>query len=276
MICKSPRVSDSEPDFIRSITQANWERFRKDSQGYPLLSRAEEKRLLALAQGGDRKAINTLCMSNIRFVVQVSFKYLGLGLTQGELVNEGTLGLLTAVQRFDRTSSNHFITYAVWWIRQKMVQAIHEQSRLIRVAVNHNAALSKLKDYPLRQVVGGEIVEDLPQEVQQVPEVRLRASIGAVHGLRSLDNQDLEGAAESRPDTLAILANQKDVIARALHRLKPVERRLITLLYGLDTGVPISMRQAGELMGLSHERIRQIRNNALGKLEKILRAKGMG
>lgn len=243
-----------------------------------LLSIEEEVELATRIRKGDRKALERLTKANLRFVVSVAKQYQNQGLTLADLINEGNVGLIKAAERFDETRGFKFISYAVWWIRQSIMQAIAEQSRIVRLPLNQvgsvnriNRMLTRFEQENERRPSSQEIAEqtDLPQD--KVDEA-LMANTRHI----SVDAPFAEGDDNSLLDILinenAPLADRQLLveslraeIATVLHSLGDREEHILKDFYGID-GPELSLEEIGNKYGLTRERVRQIKEKAIRRL----------
>ena len=254
-----------------------------------LLSTDEEVELAQRIRKGDRQALDKLTKANLRFVVSVAKQYQNQGLTLPDLINEGNLGLIKAAEKFDETRGFKFISYAVWWIRQSILQAIAEQSRIVRIPLNQvssvnkiNRMLSKFEQENERRPSVDEISErtELPQD--KVDEA-MQANTRHV----SVDAPFIEGEENSLLDILVnddapmadrqlVMESLRSEIATVLQSLNERERKVVTAYYGI--GMPeMTLEEIGNKYGLTRERVRQIKEKAIRHLRsdsknKILKA----
>ena len=265
----------------KSITNRESESLEKYLQEIgkeELLSTDEEVELAQRIRKGDRKALDRLTKANLRFVVSVAKQYQNQGLSLPDLINEGNLGLIKAAEKFDETRGFKFISYAVWWIRQSILQAIAEQSRIVRVPLNQvgsvnkiNRMLNKFEQENERRPSSVEISEqtDIPQEkVDEAIMVNSRhVSVDApfVDGednslLDVLVNDDAPMA-----DRQLVIESLRSEIATVLKTLNERERNVITAFYGI--GQPeMTLEEIGNKFGLTRERVRQIKEKAIRRL----------
>lgn len=251
-----------------------------------LISAEEEVILAQKIREGDQAALERLTKTNLRFVVSVAKQYQNQGLTLGDLINEGNLGLIKAAKRFDETKGFKFISYAVWWIRQSILQAIAEQSRIVRLPLNQVGSLSKIskayskleQEYE-REPSPEELADILETTVDKVSDTLSNSgrhvSMDApfVQGeentlLDVLENQD--------PDTDSLLIDESlsEEIKRALSTLTDREREIIVLFFGLiGSNHQLSLEEIGEKFNLTRERVRQIKDKALQRLRHTSRSK---
>jgi len=230
----------------------------------------------------DPDALQKIVNHNLRFVVSVSKQYQGLGLSLGDLINEGNLGLIKAATRFDETKGFKFISYAVWWIRQSILQALNEKSRKIRLPLNHQSNVSKIisKRTELLQKMEREpTMEELAEETGFSEEV-VRKSLQSYKKCRSLDapvdedsDTSLSGLMEDkeveRPDyDLAYNESIHIQAQQLLDILPPREASVLKLFFGIDRKYPMNLGEISETMGISRERVRQIKDRGLDILRK--------
>lgn len=248
----------------------------------PLIPPEEEAGIAAEIQAGNRDALDRLVRSNLRFVVSVAKQYQNRGLPLSDLINEGNLGLIRAAGKFDGTRGVKFISYAVWWIRQAMLQAIHEQMRLIRLPVNRANFLSKLNRHAsdLRNELGrdptpGELSTASGSSLTEVEE-----ALNWAGGYLSFDLAVREGGARLQdilpdssspgPDAEVFELELGEYLAAALAALSPRESRVLKLYYGIDGPEALTLEEVGAIMGVTRERARQIKERALQKLRVAL------
>lgn len=248
--------------------------FMEEVGRHPILSRAETTQLVILAQAGNIAAARKVCAANIRFVVRVAGKFRGSGMPMEDMVNDGATGLMKAVYRFDPSKRLHFLSYAVWWIRQSILLAIRDKAKTIRTSTEHAAPLRRLKKAPLKQIIGGAYMEDLQAESARSgirPEF-LAASLAASYGGLSLDQPFTEDGATPAeiipcdsppPDAMTQQREYVDILNRLRGKLNPQQREVITRYYGLDGGVPMTLNAVGTQMNLTRQRIEQIKAEAL-------------
>ncbi|HZM16913.1 MAG TPA: RNA polymerase sigma factor RpoD/SigA [Candidatus Krumholzibacteria bacterium] len=245
-----------------------------------LLSRAEEKALAQRVETGDAAALDHLVRANLRFVVSIAKQYANQGLSLEDLINEGNLGLIKAAQRFDHRRGFKFISYAVWWIRQSMHQALAEQSRVVRLPLNRAGALYRIGKVSrqMQQELGrppdeGEIAARMRLSREEVRET-LRVSHPSLSLDEGFDGEEdpnsllscLADESSARPDQVTFARTLGQDLQAALQELEPREQRILRLYFGLDGIEPLTLEQIGATMGLTRERIRQIKEKALDKL----------
>jgi RNA polymerase primary sigma factor len=259
--------------------------YLRDVNRYPLLSREEEHQLALRTQGGDRAAEERLINSNLRFVVSVARRYVGQGLPIEDLINAGNLGLVKAARRFDPGRGFKFITYAVWWIRQSMLQSLAENSRLVRLPVNRINALQRISKASshLDQELGRKATaEDIAQELD-LPEVAVTGAIELDSVTLSLDDagdDDARGLVETLKDPRVADPAESmyqdelsEGIKDVLRSLNDREYTIMTLYFGLNGDEPLTLEEIGQQLGLTRERIRQIKEKAIEKLRHKSRAR---
>lgn len=265
---------------VRMRPDPDLSKFLTEITRHPVLSKAEQSALLTLAKAGNEDARRKLCAHNLKFVIRVALKFRGAGLPFKDLVHEGTLGMIDAANRFDQSTGNRFISYAVWWIRQAILKAITDTSRTVRISAEHEASIRRLKRAKLNQVIGGSYLEDVQEEARRsgIQAEYLDLSLNASRGGLSLDQpvtQDGSTPAEiipstaPQPDELTEAREQKDIVKRLRGKLTPIQRQVITLCYGLDDGHRFTLRQVGDKLNLSGERVRQIKDQAILKMRSF-------
>ena len=248
----------------------------------PLLTREEEYKLAKLANKGDEKAKNRLVQTNLRFVVQMAKRYTSSRLSLADLISEGNLGLIRAVDSFDPDKGFHFISYAVYWIKQSIIKSISEKSKIIRLPLNINNTLSNIKRFMRDKNIfdlSEENVKVIAREMH-LPEKEinriLEASQQHTSLNRSLKNngdkmiQDIvEDTKSPPPHHVAIESNLKENINEILAKLTPLESYIIQNRFGLNGSLPKTLLEIGKEKGLTKERIRQIEKLALNKIKSL-------
>lgn len=250
-----------------------------------LITAEEEVILARKIREGDQAALERLTKTNLRFVVSVAKQYQNQGLTLGDLINEGNLGLIKAAKRFDETKGFKFISYAVWWIRQSILQAIAEQSRIVRLPLNQVGSLSKiskafsrLEQEFEREPSPEELAEILETTVEKISDTLSNSgrhvSMDAPF-VQGEENTLLDVLENHEPNTDSILMNESlsEEIKRSLSTLTEREREIIVLFFGLSTNHPLSLEEIGEKFNLTRERVRQIKDKALQRLRHTSRSK---
>ena len=249
-----------------------------------LISAEEEVNLARAIKSGDQKALEALIQAILRFVVSVAKQYQNQGLTLPDLINEGNLGLIKAAQRFDETRGFKFISYAVWWIRQSILQAIAEQSRIVRLPMNKigsllkiNNAFIKLEQNYQREPLPDEIAELLKLEPNIIREALQISNfhLSADAPLRESDSDDytlwdtLINNDEPSPDISLLNNSLLTEIERAFRVLEAREAQILRYNFGLIGEHPLSIDEVAEVMNLTRERVRQLKIKALRKLKNI-------
>ncbi|MDI3526490.1 MAG: polymerase primary sigma factor [Tenuifilum sp.] len=251
-----------------------------------LLTAEEEVTLARKIKEGDQEALEKLVKANLRFVVSVAKQYQNQGLSLPDLINEGNLGLIKAAQRFDETRGFKFISYAVWWIRQSILQALAEQARIVKLPLNKigsinkvNRALAELEQRFEREPT----IDELSEMLNLAPDDVKEALKGNNRHL-SMDapiTQDEEGSMydvllspdSPMPDKGLLNESLRKEIERALSTLSPREANIIRLYFGLNGKHPLTLEEIGEEFDLTRERVRQIKEKALKRLKQTTRSK---
>ena len=254
-----------------------------------LLSADEEVELAQRIRKGDQKALERLTKSNLRFVVSVAKQYQNQGLSLADLINEGNVGLIKAAEKFDETRGFKFISYAVWWIRQSILQAIAEQSRIVRLPLNQVGSINKINRMLSKFEQENErrpSIEEISEHID-LPEDKIDEAIQATGRQVSVDAPFAEGEDNSLLDIMVntdapmadrqlVMESLQSEIAHALKMLTERERNIITSFYGI--GQPeMTLEEIGNKYGLTRERVRQIKEKAIRRLRnntknKILKA----
>ena len=255
--------------------------YLKDINKVSLLSRDEETDLALKAKAGDKAAKDKIVNANLRFVVNVAKKYQNHGLDLPDLISEGNIGLLTAIERFDVSKGYHFISYAVWWIRQAILKAICEKSRAIRLPLNRANELVQIEH--ARKLMAGDKTEEqefaevarmLKMDKQHVREmvnisrdmISLDAQVASSDNDRTSVSDFIEDERYDNPDEEAISNAMKRDIGKVLNTLKPNEAKVLSLRYGLNGTRPMSLKEVGDTCNLTKERIRQIEKHAIVRM----------
>ena len=249
---------------------------------YDVLTPEEEVELVQKSKTGSEKALTKLIQSNLKFVVSVAKQYQGKGMDLVDLINEGNIGLIKATKKFDETKGFKFISYAVWWIRQSILQALTEDARVVRLPQNKinditkfNSTFSILEQKYNREPSISELADSLGVENEDVSEavqitkhhISLDDTISSDDDMPSLIDR-YENEDSIIPDVSLIKESLKDDIKRAFLFLKPKERDVLTFLLGLDGNDALPICVVAEKMGYTSERIRQIKKRAIEKLQK--------
>ncbi len=251
-----------------------------------LITAEEEVILAQKIREGDQAALERLTKTNLRFVVSVAKQYQNQGLTLGDLINEGNLGLIKAAKRFDETKGFKFISYAVWWIRQSILQAIAEQSRIVRLPLNQVGSLSKiskafsrLEQEFEREPSPEELADTLETTVEKISDTLSNSgrhvSMDApfVQGEENTLLDVLENGDTPYTDSALINESLSEEIKRSLSTLTEREREIVVLFFGLGTNHSLSLEEIGEKFNLTRERVRQIKDKALQRLRHTSRSK---
>ncbi|NUN09916.1 MAG: sigma-70 family RNA polymerase sigma factor [Ignavibacteriaceae bacterium] len=253
-----------------------------------LLTPDQEIELAIRIKKGDQTALDALTKANLRFVVSVAKQYQNQGLSLGDLINEGNLGLIKAAKRFDETRGFKFISYAVWWIRQSILQALAEQSRIVRLPLNRVGALNKIgkaysnleQEYE-REPSAQELAHELDMDENEVADtlkisgrhVSMDAPFAQGEDNRLLDV--LSNDQQPSPDTTLMIESLKMEIERALSTLTEREAEVIRLYFGLNKEHSLTLEEIGERFNLTRERVRQIKEKAIRRLRHASRSKNL-
>ncbi len=249
-----------------------------------LLTADEEVDLAKRIAKGDLTALHKLVRANLRFVVSVAKQYQNQGLSLPDLINEGNVGLIKAAKRFDETRGFKFISYAVWWIRQSILQALAEQSRIVRLPLNRISSLNKLnksfakleQDYE-RAPTDEELASEMAIEIDEIKELLSSQTrmVSMDAPLQQDENNDMYDVMESEdspsPDSNLIQESLRQEIERSLTLLSPREADILRLYFGLNGKPPHTLEEIGEYFDLTRERVRQIKENAIRKLKESSR-----
>ena len=265
---------------------ASLDKYLQEIGKVDLITADEEVELAQKIKAGDQKALEKLTKANLRFVVSVAKQYQNQGLTLPDLINEGNLGLIKAAQRFDETRGFKFISYAVWWIRQSILQALAEQSRIVRLPLNKIGSINKInKMYALleqsneRPPSAEEIAKELDMTVNDVKESmknsgrHLSMDAPLVEGEDSNLYDVLRSGESPNPDRELIHESLQTEIERALETLTPREADVVRLYFGLSDQHPMTLEEIGETFDLTRERVRQIKEKAIRRLKHTSRSK---
>lgn len=251
-----------------------------------LLTPDEEVELAKRIREGDQLALERLTKANLRFVVSVAKQYQNQGLTLGDLINEGNLGLIKAAQRFDETRGFKFISYAVWWIRQSILQALAEQSRIVRLPLNRVGSLNKISK-TFSELEQKYEREPSPDELAEVLEITTNEVVDTlkisgrhismdapfVQGEENSLLDVLENDGEQTPDSELINDSLRREVQRALSTLTQREADVITQYFGLNGETAMTLEEIGEKFTLTRERVRQIKEKAIRRLRHTSRSK---
>lgn len=253
-----------------------------------LLTPDDEIELAIRIRKNDSLALEKLVKANLRFVVSVAKQYQNQGLSLGDLINEGNLGLIKAAKRFDETRGFKFISYAVWWIRQSILQALAEQSRIVRLPLNRVGALNKIgkaysnleQEYE-REPNAHELAQELDMDISEVSDtlkiagraVSMDAPFNQGEENRLLDI--LENDEQPSPDFTLMSESLRSEIERALSTLSEREGEVIKLYFGLNKEHSLTLEEIGEKFNLTRERVRQIKEKAIRRLRHASRSKNL-
>lgn len=253
-----------------------------------LLTADEEIELAKKIKNGDNAALERLTKANLRFVVSVAKQYQNQGLSLGDLINEGNLGLIKAGKRFDETRGFKFISYAVWWIRQSILQALAEQSRIVRLPLNRVGALNKIgKAYSNleqefeREPSANELANELEMDVSEVADTlkisgrHLSVDAPFSQGEENSLLDVIQNEEQPSPDNTLISESLKTEIERALSTLSEREAEVLKLYFGFDTEHAMTLEEIGEKFHLTRERVRQIKEKAIRRLRHASRSKNL-
>ncbi len=265
---------------------ASLDKYLQEIGKVDLITADEEVELAQRIKAGDQRALEKLTKANLRFVVSVAKQYQNQGLTLPDLINEGNLGLIKAAQRFDETRGFKFISYAVWWIRQSILQALAEQSRIVRLPLNKIGSINKInKMYALleqsneRAPSAEEIAKELDMTVNDVKESmknsgrHLSMDAPLVEGEDSNLYDVLRSGESPNPDRELIHESLRTEIERFLETLTPREADVVRLYFGLGDQHPMTLEEIGETFDLTRERVRQIKEKAIRRLKHTSRSK---
>ncbi len=273
----------------KSITNrdsASLDKYLQEIGREDLITAEDEVELAQKIKQGDQVALEKLVKANLRFVVSVSKQYQNQGLTLPDLINEGNLGLIKAAQRFDETRGFKFISYAVWWIRQSILQAIAEQARIVRLPLNQvgslnriNKTFSKLEQEFEREPSADEIAECLEIEKEKVTESQKISGRHVSMDAPFKDGEDgtlldvLSNSNSPKADISLLNESLQKEIDRSLSTLTERERDVIKLFFGIAIPHPLSLEEIGEKFGLTRERVRQIKEKGIRRLRHTSRSK---
>ncbi len=260
--------------------------YLKEISNYPLLTPDQEVSLAIAFKTGDQSAIERMVLCNLRFVVSIAKKYQNLGVSLSDLINEGNIGLIRAARKFDETKGVRFITYAVWWIKQAIIQYLSEQSRIVRIPLNKASAMFKLEKMlnKLAQELGRapttqEIMQGIDMTADQInemlplyqPQYSLDSSSNPQDDiilLNSIPDEKTPGPMDG-----VFKNNLNEAIETMLSTIKEREARILRFYFGLDNTEPMTLEEIGEIFGVTRERVRQIKEKAIKQLKQANRDK---
>jgi len=261
---------------------ASLDKYLQEIGRVDLISAEEEVELARRIRNGDRIALERLTKANLRFVVSVSKQYQNQGLALPDLINEGNLGLIKAAERFDETRGFKFISYAVWWIRQSILQALAEQARIVRLPLNKigninriNKAFSELEQRFERPPSADELAEFLDCSTEEVKQSLAQTGRHVSMDAPLIDGDEssssmydvMTGDSLPNPDSGLVLESLRRDIRTSLKTLTPRESEVVSMFYGLEGKMPMSLEEIGTKFDLTRERVRQIKEKAIRRLK---------
>jgi RNA polymerase primary sigma factor len=265
---------------------ASLDKYLQEIGKVELITAEEEVELARKIKAGDEMALEKLTKANLRFVVSVSKQYQNQGLSLPDLINEGNLGLIKAAQRFDETRGFKFISYAVWWIRQSILQALAEQSRIVRLPLNKigsinkiNKAYAHLEQQYERTPNAEEIANLLEISENEVKESMKNSGRHVSMDAPLIQDEDttmydvIRNDENITPETGLLYDSLRTEISRAISTLTPREADVVRLYFGLDGNHPLTLEEIGEKFDLTRERVRQIKEKAIRRLKHTSRSK---
>ncbi len=268
--------------------EGSLDQYLRDISAYPLISREDEVELARRIRDDDQDALDKLVRSNLRFVVSVAKKYQNQGVSLSDLINEGNLGLIRAAHKFDETKGIKFISYAVWWIRQAILQALAEQSRIVRVPLNRAGTLHRIgkRANMLLQELGREATHAEIADGMDITEEEVAKTMSISQTHLSLDaplspgedNKLLDYLPDNlnpTPDEQTFEKALTESIETALGSLKDREAKILRLYFGLEGSEAMTLEEIGALLGITRERVRQIKEKALSRLRHVSRARAL-
>jgi RNA polymerase primary sigma factor len=271
-----------------SSDDGSLDQYLREISQYPLITRADEGELAKRIKQSNQEALEKLVRSNLRFVVSVAKKYQNQGVSLSDLINEGNLGLIRAAHKFDETKGIKFISYAVWWIRQAILQALAEQSRIVRVPLNRAGTLHRIgkRSSALLQELGREPTVEEIADGMDITQEEVAKTLSISQSHLSLDapltpgedNKLLDYLPDTQkpgPDDETFERALSESIEEVLKTLKEREARILRLYFGLDGQEPMTLEEIGSMMGITRERVRQIKEKALARLRHVSRARAL-
>ncbi len=265
--------------------------YLKEINRIPLISHEEESELAVKAKNGDKAAREKLLRANLRFVVSVAKKFRGQGLPLSDLINEGNIGLITALDKFEPEKGYHFISYAVWWIRQSIMKAISEKGRAVRLPLNRSNELMQIQKAQKAIMHEKETQDPSVEDIAEATglDSKLISDLLSVSGeIVSFDSPVKKGEdsdstfgdfiedESTGPEEEVISSSMKSAVRSLLSVLSDKERDIIEMRFGLNNKKPMSLKEIGEVYGLTKERIRQIEKRALERLRIASEEKDLG
>ncbi|WP_457569319.1 sigma-70 family RNA polymerase sigma factor [Desulfurobacterium sp.] len=275
--------AEIDPSLIESFVpdKDSLDAFLKAISKIPLLSREEELEYAKRAKEGDQEALKKLVESNLRFVVSVAKKYLGCGLPLHDLIAEGILGLIEAARRFDPDKGVKFISYAVWWIRQSIMQALAQQTGAVKIPVKQAVLVNKItRSYGEllkklgREPTTEELANYLGMEAKDIERLLTVCQVPLSLDTPVGDEEDttfkdfLKGEGTAEVEEKVVQEELRHSIEEMLEQLTPQEKRIIIMRFGLDGNDPKTLREIGEKLGISRERVRQLETRAKKKMKE--------
>jgi RNA polymerase primary sigma factor len=264
------------------------DQYLREISQYPLITREDEVDLAGRIREGCELSLDKLVRSNLRFVVSVAKKYQNQGVSLSDLINEGNLGLIRAAHKFDETKGIKFISYAVWWIRQAILQALAEQSRIVRVPLNRAGTLHRIgkRSSTLLQELGREPTVEEIAEGMDISQEEVAKTLSISQSHLSLDapltpgedNKLLDYIPDTQnpgPDDETFERALSESIDEVLETLKEREAKILRLYFGLEGKEPMTLEEIGGMMGITRERVRQIKEKALARLRHVSRARAL-
>jgi len=268
--------------------EGSLDQYLREISKYPLLRREDEVTLAQDIHTGCEEALDKLVRSNLRFVVSVAKKYQNQGVSLSDLINEGNLGLIRAAHKFDETKGIKFISYAVWWIRQAILQALAEQSRIVRVPLNRAGTLHRIgrRSAALQQELGRDPTIDEIAEGMDIPRDEVAKTLAISQTHLSLDapltpgedNKLMDYLPDEQspgPDDQTFEHALTGSIEEVLRTLKEREAKILRLYFGLESQEAMTLEEIGGLLGITRERVRQIKEKALARLRHVSRARSL-
>ncbi|OGF98355.1 MAG: RNA polymerase subunit sigma [Candidatus Glassbacteria bacterium GWA2_58_10] len=285
---KKPKTANKMAHKSARFDEDSISLYLKEISHYPLLTPEQEVSLAKAYKRGEKKAIEKMVLCNLRFVVSIAKKYQNLGVSLSDLINEGNIGLIRAAHKFDETKGVRFITYAVWWIKQAIIQYLSEQSRIVRIPLNKASAMFKMEK--MLNTLAQELGRDpTTQEIIQGIDVAEQD----IHDVLPLYQPQYSLDSSSNPQDDIILLNSipddktpgplegvfkkdlNDLIENMLSTIKDREARILRFYFGLDNTEPMTLEEIGEIFGVTRERVRQIKEKAIKQLKQANRNKAI-